>query len=86
VTDSRFVHEYVALKETFGDRLLTVRIVRRDAKSKSTNFADDHSSETESNAIPVDIEIENGASGTMTVEDFCFKCKKEILSRLRKRS
>lgn len=92
ITDMRFLHEYTALKEAFGEALLSIRIVRYgintpmiNASSSSSSspsaaaVADSHSSEVEQAAIPVDLEIENG--DTVKEHEFRKKCVNAVRNK-----
>ena len=57
IADLRFVHEYKALKEKYGDKLLVIRVV-------NSKIVDDcaHSSEQEWKEIPFNVLINNNST------------------------
>lgn len=54
IADMRFLHEYKALKEKYGNSLLVIKVTNKHAKNDCT-----HSSEVEWNDIPHDVLIKN---------------------------
>ena len=60
ISDMRFFHEYLYLKERFGARFVTMR-VRRDAAEKG-GAEDGHASEVDCDNIPADYTIFNNGS------------------------
>jgi hypothetical protein len=57
IADLRFVHEYKALKEKYGDKLIVIRVVNSNIEDNCT-----HSSEQEWKQIPFNVLINNNST------------------------
>ena len=60
ISDMRFVHEYNVLKEQYGNKLYTIKVVKSD--SQHDDNQDLHSSEQEWKSIPEDVTIDNNGT------------------------
>lgn len=88
VSDVRFLHEFQALKDAFGERLLVVRTTREGYVRDQTS--DSHTSELDVDAIPADLELcslaEIQAAARVLAEDPCHAPDRKFLTSLQLRA
>jgi len=56
ISDMRFMHEYKAIKDMYGDNAMVIKVTR---DANASNVEDNHASEKEWEQIPEDILIRN---------------------------